>query len=686
MNSQKILVENGFVAIPQSNKKVPQTWLATILSNIAHYGYALNETAYTQLTMAEDVEAWWAELETVLKSLTGDDKNMGDFVVYKNFPREVMEMSEAEYWVKQILMYWGFANEYFTEDEDDRELVQEKLPCKVLQASNDNTYNEIFVSLLRSPVKWTERQNATVEELMDTVSVALDLSAMSFKENMVSLALMLDGRDVPLGSATDVIRLAAGMSNGDISLRTKTKFCNFKRKDRRFLMRLLEGCKNLDEDVSRRREEFKRLFFALRPGDYRNQYPRVVDAYNKAYRGTKVETFNSKLERLLAANDRKALKLLKSRPGEFLRRLRVALNKYGLEAAAAFQSVMPRLTVHQLLKIEKQLTTANDRVYRAFPPKGNWTKLQVVEATKKDRWNSNLAGELAVVVADEIGRRVGETIPSVNMSADLAKVKLQGNDADLTPYGRGTVFDIPENITFLRSASYWKTGGKSYYRNIWFDNGWNFFDDDWKPLGVCCWTDVKFDKKAAVFSGDPTNSKDLEGRACQMVDLYLDRLEQSGVRYAVWNILCYSRLSFDESEEVQAALQWGEHPEKNKLFEPSRCVFSFPLKGSNMTKYIAYVDVAERKLVYMDANLYGNVDSANSNGTTLSEKMPAFVEYLNSLPSVYDLFKSVERSEDGMPIVYDDTDEPVVDDEAYVFLRQNKKSEFNPVDVNKLLK
>jgi len=685
MNLQEILIENGFVAMPAPGHGLDRAVLATVLSNIAYYGFALSEAAYAQLITADadNVELWWNDVDAAFKILTGDDKKMDDFVVYKNFPSEVLEMSQAEYWAKQILMYWGFPNKYFTEAVEPRETIKEKLPPKVLHlASDSNTLRDIFNSLLRAPVKWTSRQQKTIQELLDLVPGPLDLSKVPFKENMVALALMLDGKQVSLGSATDVLRLVAGMSDGDISLRTNTKFRRLKRRERRFLLGLLEGCSNLNEDVARRFEPFKRLFFELRPGDYRSQYPSVVNAYDLVYRSVKIETFNSKIERLLSENDSGALDLLKTRPGEFLRRLRVATNRYGTDAVAAFKEVVPRLSTHQLLKIERQLLTANDRVYRTFPPKGNWTKLQVVEATKRDKWDESIAIELADLVAAEVASRVDKAIPAVKLSPDVEKVKLQGNDADLTPYGRGTVFDIPENITFLRSASYWKTGGGHW--NIWFDNGWNFFGENWNSLGACCWNVNRF-SDAAIFSGDPTNSKTVDGQACQMIDLYLDKLERAGVRYAVWNVLCYSHKSFDDVEGVHAALQWGEKPQANKLFDPARCVLSFPIRGANMTKYIAYVDVSKRQLVYMDANLYGRVDSAASNTETLAKTMPAYVEYMNSLPSVYDLFKGATESNDGVPVLYDDADEPIEGGEAYVFSRRNKDSEFEVLDINTLL-
>lgn len=692
---QRILIESGLVCIPEEgSERLAHQQLVTILGNITYYGFALSESAYAQL-MRMDVsflEEWWASLEQAFKVITGDDKKMADFVVYKNFPKEVLNMTEADYWSRQILMYWGFPNKYFTEKVEERETAIEKLPVKVLQVANENSLANIFDSLLCSSVCWTNRQWETIEELINVIG-PVDISSISFKENMVRLVSLLNkrGHKVMVKTATDVLRLAVGLSGGDISLRTNSWLRNFSRPERRFLLGLLNGCKNIDEDIARRRGQFKRLFFQLHPGDYKDQFKNVVVAYDKLYRGEKISTFNSEIERLLAEHNPDALNLLKTRPGEFARRLKVAVDKYGSRAVEAFGEVLDKLTVYQLLKIGKHVMTVNDRTYRVFPPKGNWTKLQIELMGFNNEWDVELVMQFKEMINQEVQRRVSKNVPairnvksSVTWATDLEKVKLQSNDSDLTPYGRGTVFDIPRNVTFLRSASYWNTGGGHSW-NIWYDNGWNFFNEDWKPLGACCWDhEMFFD--AAIFSGDPTNSKDLNGRACQMIDLYLNKLTKHGVRYAVWNILCFSHESFDNSEEVYAALQWGERPQKNELFEPSRSVFSFPVRGPNMTKYIAYIDVQNRKLVYMDANLYGNVNSALRNHEVLEEKMPAFVEYLDSLPSVFDLFRDIPMSDEGMPVLYEDSKEVIEGGKAFVFLPRNKNNKFDQFDINCLLK
>jgi hypothetical protein len=124
-----------------------------------------------------------------------------------------------------------------------------------------------------------------------------------FVENRIRLAAELcrHGIESTVDTATDVLRLAAALSGGDIALRERTRLRRFTRRERRFLLALLERAPNLDDDVARRRERFKRLLHDLHPGDYKAAYPRVVAAYDALYRAEPRPHFNADVERLLAA-------------------------------------------------------------------------------------------------------------------------------------------------------------------------------------------------------------------------------------------------------------------------------------------------------------------------------------------------------------------------------------------------
>lgn len=686
LNATNILLRHNLIAIPASNGEAGQEAVATVLMNLSYYGRGLSVEGYKALVKLNAVELadWWVSVEAELKDITGADRKMGDFVVYKNFPKEVLDKDAAAYWIPQILMYWGFSKEHFTEEVKPREKMNKQPPVTVLKLAKKDSLKSILDSYAASPARWKDQEFQEVLFLSETLPV--NFGKMVFKENLVKLAthFMNTGRKANITTATDVLRLAAGLSGGDVSLRTKFKFSSFKKPMRRFLLSILEECGNLEEDVARRPELFKRLFHNLHAGDFKRSYPRVIKVADDLYKD-RLQTFNSLVEQGLEAKDVNVLDLLTSRPGDFRRRLVHTLDVFGKRAAKAFTSadVLSKLTVNQLVSTRSFLGMANERKARIFPPKGNWSLAKF--GAPRPVAKANLK-----IIDKALASALHERVPAVGvLDPATSKIKLPNNGEE-GPYARGTVFPIPEGIDFIRTASYWDVTAGRY---TWFDNGWNFFDQNWNPVGACCWSQPKFpghrwDQKAndsktgAVFSGDPTIAT---GKACQMIDLYPPQLRAAGVRYAVWSVLCYSGMTFNDANEVFAAFQWGTDANRGKLFEPSRAQIAIPLKGQQLTKYVVLIDLDKNEMIYLDAGLKSSVSSAERNGPLLQKNLPAFMEYIKALPSVHDLFRESVDAGSNTQILYSDKDAKLRGDAAYVFKQENKDSKFKSVDLNGLL-
>lgn len=682
MNTTNILLRHNQIEIDHNHfgnpgAPISRVELATVLVNLAYYGRGLNVEAYQALQKftSSDLKIWWLEVECQLKEITGDNRNIGDFVVYKNFPAEVLSKSEAEYWLPQILMYCGFPKEFFTEEVQPREKMSEDTKPVILSLAKHDSFQKIYESYARQPARWKTQELNEVVYLSSFVNLAIE--NFVFKENLILLAshLIASGKKIHLSNATDVLRLAVGLSGGDVSFATNSKLKNFKRAERRYLLALLEECNNLAEDVARRPEHFKRLFFALHPGDWKKSYPGVVKVMNAVSKDDLV-TFNSKVEAGLASKDESVLELLAGRPGEFRRRLTHTLSIFGEKAAKAFAQtkVLDKLTVMQLVSLRSHLDTVNLRDHRIFPPKGNWSKLQVADAKSVDQ---RLALKLSAALTKALVKRV----PKVKVLDPQTKMVKLPNNGDVG-YPRGTSFKIPDDVKFIRTASYWQNEGHGV---TWFDNGWNFFNSEWQPLGSCCWTNTNYGFGSAIFSGDPVNTTEMKGRAAQLIDLYPEKLLKAGVKYAVWNILCYSRIPFSKAQDVFAALQWGVDPQKGKLFEPSRCQLSFPLTSEHYTKYVCVLNLETREMIYIDANLKSNTSAASTNGIILEKQMPAYMEYIDSLPSVHDLFKDSVDLKSDLKVLYSDKDVELNGEKAYVFKPENENNTFTQFDLNQVL-
>ncbi len=694
MNTNDILLNHFLIDIPLVNEQnlpvtlsdIAQQSVGTITANLLYYGYVPSQDTFLALrklaqTDEEQLNKWWKNTEKSLKKIKGVDKNIDKYIVYKNFPKAVLQMSEAEYWTNQILIYWGVDPAYLQEAVMPRDALFEEVDLKVLHLARPDALKNVFVSLLSKPAAWIAQEQ---EEITWFIKQGYEVSTeISFKENLVftALACMKANQILQLTTTTDVLRLATGLSGGDISLDTNTKF-KLGRGQRKYVLSVLQGVNDLLEGVMRHKNKWIRLFHQLHVGEYAKKYPEIYQVAQALRAGKKLPTFNSKVETYLATKDPALLSLLAQRPGEFARRIAHVLTIFGESALPHFLPVLPKLETIKLLKLKRFLRTCNQRDYRLFTPKGNWRKAQVeLNYTKLNSHHLQvLVRAIDEIVQERVTEKFGEHF---FYTADIAHIKLPTNNKDaVSRYPKGTIFQIPQNIKFIRTATYWQATGNT----CWMDNGWNFFDQNWQPYGTCCWNNTHEMGDLAVFSGDPVNSYNKEGKAGQLIDLYLDKLSLAGVRYAVWNILSYSHIQFDDVQDVRGLMMWGEHPEKGQLIEPSRVNFAFPVTGKALTKYVCYIDLATRQLVLMDNNLWGNVSSAKSNENVLSNKMPAVVEYLDAMPSLLDMFEtfSVACAPGAMKVVYTDEEVAIEGEKAFVFLPKNKQNQFEPISLETL--
>lgn len=691
LSDDLLLVEKGMLvlardALPRvspENRVDPQA-LGTVLANFAWFGAVPSETFLARLreTDAAGLSAAWSRIEALLRAGTGADRDMDQAVVYRNFPSEVLDMSRAEYWCRQILMYHGLPNDLVTQEPRERAALDESLDLKVVEAVDPGRRDALRGELARSTTRWrsAELDAAVALFLRETPTVSrqdtIEVGEYGFRSNALALAVRLfpdrPELEVITTSATDVLRLAAGLGGGDVEMKTAPRFKAFSRPMRRKLVAMLEQAVDLEGDFARHPEYWKRLLSRLHPGEFKA--PRVSAAYDALYKGLP-DRFNARLEAALKAADPAALDILASEPGTFARQLTRAWKTFGRDALVRFAMLLPKLTTDRLLQLEKHLETLGQRQHRLVRPRGRWNAVQVVDMPKSPISAEDRDWLVARLRAERKTRLDAAFPEGIALDEATSAVSLPMNGQDLSPYGPGTVFDIPADMTFLRSASYWKCPGEG--RDIWFDNSWNFFAADWTPVSTCCWNAERVGT-AALFSGDPTNSKDLEGRGCQMIDLYLDDLANRGIAYGVWSLLCFSHLPFDDAEDVLATLQWGEKPQTGKLYEPARAQMVFPVKGNDFSRYIAYVDIAARKLVSLDVTLPGSVESATANEKRLSQIMPALVDHLGALPRVHDLFAPAAGGQ--TPVLRSDADAPV-SGQGWVFEPRNEASTLDPIDL-----
>lgn len=691
--NQKMLIENGYidVALNATEKTYAELkadeknfkQVNTILSNIASYGYALNPTAtFSLFSMNEkELKGFWKNTHAALEEITGANRKMGEYVVYKNFPKEVLSMSQSEYWFKQILMYMGVDKEYLVEEKEQREPLNEKISLKVLQPKTENTIAQIKDNLIKQKVSWSDNQQAHIKAIFDMGNgFMIDFKDFGFKKNAVELtkhAFNSLGDNITtdkfnITSATDVLRVCASLSESDVSLK-KVEFSKVisKRKNRKLFLALLENTSNLFEDIALRPQLFKNLFKHLHPGDYK--FANVKLAYDMLYKDEAL-SFNQKLNSVKQSSF-EYLGLLQTRPGEFLRGFHKAYSLFPKETVEAFEQVMPELSTFQLVSFEKYINTINDRKHLIAKPNASWQKAKVLE-NKKVKISQEDLSSLNESIHQVVSQRLNTLFPEgVNLDEKTKFIKLPSNDQKVAPYGRGTKFFIDKENTFARTSSYWKHG-----QTMFMDNGWNFFDAKFEKSATTCWNSTAQD--FALFSGDPINSSNKDFAGCQLIDIDFNKMKEDGFKYGVWNILSYNRLKFNECDS-HAALQYGKNAMSGELFEPSRVDISFPLKGEELTKFVTLLDVEEKTMTYLDFSFGNDVSSAVNNESKLMTLLPALLESLEAIPSVHDLFKHANKG--ATKVLYDDASVEIKDEKAYVFLPKNKANTFEKISLESVL-
>ena len=244
---------------------------------------------------------------------------------------KVMEKDEVELYIDAIIYFLTSFEVTPMSERETRYPLLQVVDLKVIELGSEEDFMSIFTNLVSSKSSISGQDKDVlkffVENYKEEVLKYLP-EEIPFKEILAyttMLCMELNGAIeyfIPkYKSATDVLRLATAMSNGDVSLAKNTRFISFNRRERRFLLNLLENTNKLEENMNIHKNKWIKLGEKLHPSEYRN-LKKVNKAFYAIRNGVKIETFNSLVEK--AFNEEKVdevLSLLKSKPGEFARKL-----------------------------------------------------------------------------------------------------------------------------------------------------------------------------------------------------------------------------------------------------------------------------------------------------------------------------------------------------------------------------
>lgn len=613
----------------------------TMMRNAEQLGFTFAQELYELLVcMKEPAQnACYLELVGLLKEQVGADRIYTP--MYPGFPQEVMEKEEGELYFNALMHYWSGGTLYpFTKK-------QERLPffdgkkLTVLSLGNREELIEIFRNLVSANGSLSEQDLADIRWYFTNLPEASQElpEVIPYKENAAYIcACYLDSSPLTelsvlrryIRTGTDVLRLAVVLSGGHQSLKKKTRFKSFSRKERRMLMGLLADASGLLEAMHQRPEMWKRLGERLHPGEYgAEQYKNVCSAFAKLRAGRPMEHYGGKVEAALKSRETaEALRLLKERPGELARRLDLLLRldapmpkteqqnwwdarlfrmQRQKEVLETFEAVSGQVSTPVLLQVRTHFQYRNHQSFRYYYPKGKLAKARRIE-NAAEQVEEEVCRQAVSVCEQALIRRFAALAP-------MGKVWLSEALQDyMVPFAqrsaskaartlvRGSRLPVEEETKAVRGFVWWtntENGGR-----VDLDLSAGIFDEHWNYMEHVSYTNLKAPRFRACHSGDIVNGGPADGDGvCEFLDVDLPGVLENGGRYVVYQVFSYTGQLFSALPHASFGYMEREDVRSGEIFEPAAVRQRMDLVQETVVSIPMILDCLTRQMIWCDAGM-----------------------------------------------------------------------------------
>ena len=626
-------------------------YMGAFLKNIECLGYTFsgNLLNFVSSLSTEEISVFYNQLINDLKEMVGDR------VIYKpmypNFPTQVMNASEAELYFNAMMHYFGswigirILPKY---EKKEREELKDDIKLKIIDIGNEDDFNLIFTNLVSSKTSISKTDKEDVEwfvkEFGNNITDIMP-EEIPFKENIVLMAGLLIKYSLnvdyflsqKIKTATDVLRLAAFLSDGDISLAQVTRFKKFTRKERRMLLSVLENCKNITEDMLRYGERWKRLGERLHPFEYKKN-TNTHKAFKVLFNKEKFSTFASKVEVALSNNEvEKVAILLKKRPGEFARRLDnlVRLSNKPEIIIDMFKDIAGGVSSKVLLQVMSHFKYRNDKsAIRTFFPKGDVGKIQSIDNILpeiKNKYCNKIVKicEKALVKKYKTLKSLGKVYIDEKLKDYNIPFALRSASKSLKTVARGSRYDLPDGEV-IRFFLWWKDGDQRTDLDlsiIGLDE-----DHNWKVQ--ISYTNLR--EMGACHSGDITSAPD---GASEFVDVPVQGFIDKGIKYVMMSVFSFTSQSYCDLPDCFAGVMARQKPKSGEIYEPATVDNKLDLTADTTICIPMIVDLIDKKVIWTDLALkrtlsYGNNIHNNMSSLTIMAKAMTNLKK----PNLYELF------------------------------------------------
>lgn len=651
MNNSIYLRRKRKVYLEKGDNTLSSDYLFNMLANLESLGFTFSPELLEVINTLSE-----GRFKSFYKQLIKDLEEMvGAYVeynpMYPNFPEQVIKASEEELKANAFWHYLGdwigrrIMPEY---EKKEREPLKDEVQLKVINLGSKEDFNAIFTGLLSAKSSISEADKQDIEWYVKnygTNVLNITPEEIPLKENLALFISYLLKSDIELNdqiesqvkTATVVLRIAVGLSDGDVSLAANTKFANISKKNRRLLLQLLENAGDITEDMLRYKNRWKRLGERLHPFEYKKRFPQVYQAFDIIRNDKPFRTFNSKVEVALHSGEvQKAVNLLKTRPGEMARRLDHLIRNSGNPEAILleFQEVASDVSSPVLLQVKTHFEHRNNpRELRVFFPKGDIGKVKAIDNNLPEieegicRKAISICNE-ALIERFSKYKPLGKVYLDESLKNYTVPFGLRSASKTLNTIPTGSRINLPKGDT-IRFFIYWK-------------NGINRTDIDLSALAL----DESSSHRATVayynlkvpgiyHSGDITSAPD---GASEFIDINIPQCIKQKMRYILMSVNSYTWQPYSDLPICFAGFMVRGNPESGEIYEPATVSNKFDLTANTKLAIPMIVDLIERKVIWTDLALKSNPSANNNVHNNLSSLAIINKAMVSGVrPNLYDL-------------------------------------------------
>lgn len=458
---------------------------ATVAHNMVDLGYTPSKELMDAMIADEKVsQKLNDQIIPELVKLKGADVQYNP--MYKNFPKEVMDMTDAEFYINAIIHYISVGKWMPDSKTNPRTKLDENVKLKTVDIGTDKDCIALFGNILNSNNPYSQQDVADIDVLSNSFEIEKAMPEFIVnRENLATLTkIMYDKADAKstkvevlynmsnkVTTVNDALRIMNVLfGDGDATLTEKVTLKNVPRAERKALLSMIDGCRNISEDMKINQKTWVRVGRFLHPGEFAKQYPNAYKAFENMRSNAlakTIRTYNSLAEEAITSdNETKITDFAKQKPGVIARNLDRLLRESDnpMKILNIWNQTAPQVAPALLWQVhshfKRRIDEYEQNALRIFTTKAKVSKTVVMEDTTKiiDKAYYQKVIDITEKALKEIYKDKPE-MGKVYIAPEISRCKIPNGTRDASmgsvSMAKGSRLPMSSNANVVRGFIWW---------------------------------------------------------------------------------------------------------------------------------------------------------------------------------------------------------------------------------------